>query len=254
MLPIGALAEKEDGEALPSALAEKLSVAEDAILDFDLFAYLVEEPKLVGFHQEWLSAPRLDDLVMVSAGLDALIEAPASGSVNLLALMDHEEVGSETAQGADSSMLRIVLEKISLGLGRDREAFLKDLGGSFMISADVAHAVHPAHPEKHDPVLTTRLGGGPVIKISARQSYVTRSSDYSVYEEICRQAGVPVQKFVNRSDSRGGSTMGPMMAKWIPCRSMDMGIALLSMHSARELMAVSDYEATCRSFVCYYGM
>ena len=257
LLPLAAVGlteEEEPGQLLPEALASALGVEASAILDYDLFAYPMEEPCRVGFHEEFLSSPRLDDLVMVYAGLEALVEAPLSGSVNLLALFDNEEVGSSTIGGANSAMLPLVLEKISLAMGRSREEFLQDVAGSFLISADVAHAMHPAHPEKHDPVLKTRLGGGPVIKISASQSYVTRSEDYCVYERLCRQAGIPVQKFVNRSDSRGGSTIGPALARWVPCRSMDMGIALLAMHSARELMAAADYDFTKRSFIQYYEM
>lgn len=254
MLPLGGLYEEGDAEALMETLAAALQVRTEEILDFDLFAYPTEEPCLLGFRKEFLSAPRLDDLVMACAGLEALIGTPASGSVNLLALWDNEEVGSRTIYGAASSMMRLILEKISVGLGRTREEFLRDMANSFLISADVAHAMHPAHPEKHDPVQKTRLGGGPVIKICAGQSYVTRSGDYCVYEEICRKAGIPVQKFVNRSDSRGGSTIGPAMAEWVPCRSMDMGIALLAMHSARELMAAADYGYTRRSFIEYYTL
>ncbi len=105
-----------------------------------------------------------------------------------------------------------------------------------MISADVAHAVHPNHPEKHDPVCRPVLNGGPVLKVAAGQSYMTQSSDCAVYQSICEDLHIPVQKFVNRSDMRGGSTLGPAMAANFPCRILDMGIPLLAMHSARELM------------------
>ena len=144
------------------------------------------------------------------------------------------------------------LEKLAGALGYDRIQYLDMMAESFLISGDVAHAIHPNHPEKHDPVLKTQLNGGPVIKMAARQSYMTQSPDDAVYEAICRIAGVPVQKFANRSDQRGGGTLGPVVSAYLPCHIMDMGIPLLSMHSARELMGVKDYDYTVRSFITYY--
>ena len=257
LYPVGGLetglSEKEE-QLLISTLADTLAVKPEEILDFDLFTYTTEEPQLVGFKGEFLSAAHLDDLVMVHTAATALIEGKPETGVSLFCGFDHEEIGSRTRTGADSATLGYVLEKLSLSLGRSREQYMSDLMGSFLISADVAHAIHPNHPEKHDPNLKTQLGGGPVIKLSARQSYVTQSKDYSVYEQICRKAGVPVQKFTNRSDSRGGSTIGPVTAGQIPCRIVDMGVPILAMHSARELMAVRDYEYTKRSFVTYYSL
>ena len=141
---------------------------------------------------------------------------------------------------------------MSLALGRSRGQYLSDIMDSFLVSGDVAHAIHPNHPEKHDPVLKTQLGKGPVIKMAAKQSYMTQSCDVAVYQSICQKAGVPFQKFTNRSDERGGSTLGPVLSAAVPCHIMDMGVALLSMHSARELMAVKDYDYTKRSFIAYY--
>lgn len=149
--------------------------------------------------------------------------------------------------------MSFLLEKLSLAIGRERSVFLDDLMESFIISADVAHAIHPAHPEKHEIQLQTQLGAGPVMKLNARQSYVTQSRDIAVFESICREAGVPCQKFVNRSDTRGGSTIGPDISSYMPCHVMDMGIALLSMHSSRELMAVADLEYTLKAFSTYYA-
>ena len=211
---------------------------------------------LAGFKKDLISAPRLDDLIMASAGLSALCAANGreANGIDVLALFDHEEVGSESRSGADSAMLSLVLEKLVLDLGFTREDYLRVIAGSFMISADVAHAKHPAHPEKHDPILGTKLGAGPVIKVSARQAYVSHSVEYSVFESVCRKAGVPVQKFANRSDVRGGSTIGPAITSWLPCRCVDMGIALLAMHSARELAAEADYGFTVKAFTEYYSL
>ncbi len=256
LLPVGALAASLEGDPLTEALTAALGVEADDILDFDLFTYLAEKPALVGFKKEFISAARLDDLIMAKSALDAFLAADlsAASGVNVLALFDHEEVGSESRQGADSDMLRLVLEKLALGLGLDRSAYLGAAAGSLVISADVAHAIHPAHPEKHDPLLRTQLGQGPVIKVSARQAYVSHSAEYSVFEELCRKAGVPVQKFANRSDVRGGSTIGPAISSWLPCRCLDMGIALLAMHSSRELAAVADFDYTRRAFKEFYSL
>ncbi len=251
LLPIGGFASGEDGSLLMEALCAELQVQAEDILDFDLFTYTTEPPCLAGFKEEFLSAPHLDDLVMVHTAAAALLEAKPQTGVDIFCGFDHEEVGSRSRMGAGSDTLHIVLEKISKALGRTH--LTEDLLQSFLISGDVAHATHPNHPERHDPVLTTKLGGGPVIKIAAAQSYVTQSEDYVVYEQICKKAGVPVQKFTNRSNARGGSTIGPIIAGRIPCRIVDMGIPILAMHSARELMAVKDYDLTKQSFITFYN-
>ena len=254
LLPLGGLVEDEKQvPLLLEALSNVLGVPQEEILDFDLFTYLVEEPMLAGFHEDFLSASHLDDLVMIHTAATALIESEPKTGINLFCGFDHEEVGSRSRTGAASKTLSYLLEKLSLSLGRTREQFIADMMQSFLISGDVAHATHPNHPEKHDPFMTTHLGKGPVIKIAAGQSYMTQSGDYTVFEQICKKAGVPVQKFTNRSDSRGGSTIGPVIAGNTPCRVMDMGIAILAMHSAREMMAVKDYEYTKKAFITYFN-
>ncbi len=256
MLPVGGLMSglSEDSEQMVTeALCRELNVSADAILDFDLFTYNLDEPKIVGFHEEFLSAPRLDDLVMAYTAATALIQSKPVHGINVFLGFDHEEIGSRSAQGADSMTVSYALEKLCESLHYSRIEYLDMMAGSFLISGDVAHAIHPNHPEKHDPVLKTQLNGGPVIKQAARQSYMTQSVDDAVYEAFCIEAGVPVQKFVNRSDQRGGGTLGPVVSSHLPCRIMDMGIPLLSMHSSRELMGVLDYDYTVRSFVAYYN-
>ena len=253
LLPIGGLTGEADENMLLAVLSETLGVEKEEILDFDLFTYIVEEPKYVGFHEELFSAAHLDDLVMIYTAAKALLEAEPKTGINVFCGFDHEEIGSHTKEGAGSATFSLILEKMSLALGRSREQHIADLMQSFLISGDVAHATHPNHPEKHDPYMTTYLGKGPVIKMAAGQSYVTQSSDYSVFEQICRKAGVPVQKFTNRSDARGGSTIGPIISRNIPCRIVDMGVAILSMHSCRELMAAQDYEYTKKAFTTFYN-
>ncbi len=256
LLPVGGLVTEigeEETSLIEDAIAKKLGIKKEEILDYDLFTYVMDPPVKVGVHEELLSASRLDDLVMVHTAASALVEAVPKTGINVFLGFDHEEIGSQTPQGAGSATVMIALEKLTESLGYSRTEFLDQMAKSFLISGDVAHAIHPNHPERHDPLLRTQLGGGPVIKMAARQSYMTQSCDYAVYEQICRKAGVPVQKFTNRSDQRGGSTLGPVVAAQMPCRIMDMGIPILSMHSARELMAVKDYDYTKRSFVEYYN-
>lgn len=257
MLPVGGLVSgigECEAAMVEEALCEALHVDKEEILDYDLFTYVTEQPEIVGFKDEFLSSPRLDDLVMDHTAAAALIEATPVSGINVFLGFDHEEIGSRSAQGAASETVMFAMEKMAAALGKSRGQFLNDIAQSFLISGDVAHAVHPAHPERHDPVLKTQLGGGPVIKLAAKQSYVTQSCDFAVYEQICRKAGIPVQKFTNKSDAAGGSTLGPVVVANMPCRVMDMGVPILSMHSSRELMAVKDYEYTKESFKAYYNL
>jgi aspartyl aminopeptidase len=242
----------EKGKYLINLIAEELKVESENILDFDLFLYEFEKGCIMGLNEEFISSSRLDDLAMVHAGIKALIGTEAAMATNVMACFDNEEVGSSTKQGADSELLAHILERIVLSLGGDREYYFRALAKSFLISADLAHAVHPNYGEKHDPVLKPVVNGGPVIKIAASQSYTSDSNSSAVYEEICKKAGVPVQKFVNRSDSRGGSTIGPISSTHLHIRSVDMGTPILSMHSVRELGGVKDHYYCIKSFEEFY--
>ncbi|MEQ8155681.1 MAG: M18 family aminopeptidase, partial [Clostridiaceae bacterium] len=233
-------------------IAKELKVKEKEILDFDLFTYEYEKGEIIGLNEEFISSSRLDDLSMVHAGLQALIKAGESDGTNVLACYDNEEVGSSTKQGADSELLSGILERIILSMKGDREDYFRSLAKSFLISADLAHALHPNYAEKNDPVIKPVLNGGPVIKVAASQSYTTDADSSAVYQEICRKADVPCQKFVNRSDMRGGSTIGPISSTHLNLRSVDMGSPLLGMHALRELAGVSDHYYTFRSFEEFY--
>jgi aspartyl aminopeptidase len=167
---------------------------------------------------------------------------------------DNEEVGSTSKQGADSQLLSSILERIVLSTGGDREDFFRAISKSFMISADLAHAVHPNVGEKHDPQNRPLINKGPVIKISANMKYTTDSNSSSVYSELCSKAGVPVQWFVNKSDEPGGTTIGPISASHLHMRSVDMGTPVLAMHSVRELGGVLDHTYAARSFEEFYGL
>lgn len=242
----------EKGNLLLNAIAEELAVAVSSIIDFDLYLYEYEKGSIIGLHNEFISSGRLDDLAMVHAGIEALCKVEAVAATNVMVAFDNEEVGSRTKQGGDSPFLATVLERILISQGKGREDFFRALAKSFMISADLAHAVHPNMGEKHDPVNRPILNKGPVIKISASQSYTTDSHSDAVYEEICKKAGVPVQKFVNRSDLAGGSTIGPISSTQLPIRSVDMGTPILAMHSVRELGGVLDHSYVTASFEEFY--
>ncbi|MCM0649592.1 M18 family aminopeptidase [Clostridium swellfunianum] len=242
----------EKGSYLLNAVAEELKVLKEDILDFDLFLYEFEKGSIIGLNNEFISSPRLDDLAMVHAGIKALINAEASEATNIMACFDNEEVGSSTKQGADSELLSNLLERIVLALGGDREDFFRAVSRSFMISADLAHAVHPNSGEKADPINRPVINKGPVIKLAANQSYTTDSNSAAVYEQICKAAGVPVQKYVNRSDTPGGSTIGPISSTHLALRSVDMGTPILAMHSIRELGGVDDHSYVVKSFEEFY--
>ena len=189
---------------------------------------------------------------MENADLIAITNTNSKYGINLVSLFDNEEVGSSTKQGADSNMLVNILEKICLSLGKDREEFFNTLYSSFMISADLAHAVHPNISEKHDPTNRPIMGGGPVIKINANQSYTSDAYSISIYKNICKEANVSYQEFVNRSDERGGSTIGPISSTHIDIPSVDIGSPILAMHSIRELGSVEDHYSIYKTFSKFY--
>ena len=243
---------EKDGYLL-KLIAETLKVDPKSILDFDLFLYEYAEGMLVGVNDEFISCGRLDDLWMVFAGLKALINSKEIKATKVLVALDNEEIGSLTAQGANSSILENVLERITLGLKKEREDFKRALSNSIMISADLAHALHPNYAEKCDPTSKPMLGKGPVLKIAAGGSYSTDSYASAVFKGICEKAEVPCQMFVNRSDLRGGTTIGPITASKLNIPVIDMGAPVLSMHSIRELATVKDNEYTIKAFTEFYN-
>lgn len=256
MLPfVGLLNETlEKDNFLLNTVANELGRKSEEILDFDLFLYEYEKGSLIGVNEELISSGRLDNLAMSHASLHALINAEAKSGVNMTVVFDNEEVGSSTKQGADSNMLINILERISLCLGQDREDFLRSLYSSFIISADLAHAVHPNVTEKHDPTNRPIMGRGPVIKINANQAYTSDSYSISIYKTICKEAGVNYQEFVNRSDERGGSTIGPISSTHIDIPSVDVGSPILAMHSIRELGCVEDHMDIYKTFKKFYEL
>jgi len=256
MLPLmGLINERlEKDNYLLNAIAGEIKVEPSDIIDFDLFLYEFEKGTIMGLNDEFISSSRLDDLAMVHACTTALTRESLSKSTNVMACFDNEEVGSTTKQGANSQMLSSILERIVLSMGGDREDFFRAISKSFMISADLAHAVHPNAGEKHDPKNRPLINKGPVIKISANLHYTTDSNSSAAYARLCAKAGVPLQWFVNRSDERGGSTIGPISTSHLNMRSVDMGTPVLAMHSVRELGGVLDHTYVTESFKEFYRL
>lgn len=256
MLPLMAVINEklEKGNYLLNAIAEEISAEPSDILDFDLFLYEFEKGTIMGLKDEFISSPRLDDLAMVHAGITAITRASAKEGTNVMVCFDNEEVGSTSKQGADSPLLSNILERIVLSMGGNRESFFRAIARSFIISADLAHAVHPNVGEKHDPQSRPLINKGPVIKLSANMRYTTDSNSAAVYAGVCKKAEVPVQYFVNRSDEVGGSTIGPISSSHLQMRSVDMGTPILAMHSIRELGGVLDHTYVTNSFEEFYNL
>lgn len=235
-------------------IAKNLDVDMENIIDFDLFLYEFEKGSLIGPNEEFISTGRLDNLAMAHASLHGLINSDGKTGINVAAVFDNEEVGSSTKQGADSNMLLNILERICISLDKNREEFFTSLYSSFMISADLAHAIHPNMVEKHDPTNKPVMGKGPVIKINANQSYTSDGYSISIYKNICKEANVDYQEFVNRSDERGGSTIGPISSTHIDIPSIDIGSPILAMHSIRELGNVEDHYNIYKTFSTFYKL
>ena len=244
--------EKED--YLMNILAEELQVNKEDILNFELGLYEYEKGMLIGMNEELISSGRFDDLWMVYAGIKALVDSRENAATKVMICIDNEEIGSLTAEGANSTLLNNILERIALGLGKDRERYYRTLANSIMISADLAHAVHPNLGDKHDPTNRPVLEGGPVLKIAASGSYSTDSFNGAVFAGVCEAAGVPFQKFVNRSDVRGGTTIGPVTAANLTIPVIDMGAPVLGMHSIRELASVKDNYYTVKVFTEFFSL
>ncbi|MCC3864283.1 M18 family aminopeptidase [Terrisporobacter petrolearius] len=242
----------EKDDFLLNEISRELNVDKKEILDFDLYLYEYEKGSIIGPSEEFISSSRLDNLSMAHASLHGLIDSKGKNGINIASIFDNEEVGSSTKQGADSNMLLNLLERICISLGKDREEFFSAIYSSFMISADLAHALHPNLVEKHDPTNKPIMGGGPVIKISANQAYTSDAFSSGVYKNICEKCGVKYQQFVNRSDERGGSTIGPISSTHLDINSVDIGSPILSMHSVRELGSVEDHFNIYKTFVEFY--
>lgn len=254
MLPlVGLINEQLEKENyMIKLLASELNVEIEEIIDFDIFLYEYEKGCFTGANEEFISTGRLDNLSMYYSSVEALLDSDSKSGISIAVGFDNEEVGSSTKQGADSNMLLNILERICISLGKDRQQFFEAIENSFIISSDLAHAVHPNVNGMADPTNRPVMGKGPVIKVHAGQAYTSDGYSISVYKEICRECGVEYQEFVNKSDQRGGSTIGPISSTHIDIPSVDIGAPILSMHSIRELGCSVDFYNTYKTFVKFY--
>ena len=234
-------------EILKKMVARELKCKPADIMGLELSLYDTQLGALAGAEREFIFSGRLDNLASCHSAMHALTESTMKDPLTrVIAFYDHEEVGSETAQGAGSPFLKDVLERITLS--EKREDFLRALANSFFISADMAHAIHPNYSDRHDSQHMPIINGGPVIKSNAGQRYATDAVSSVWFESLCKKAGVPVQKFVVRSDLGCGSTIGPITAANLGIRTVDVGNPMLSMHSIREMAGVNDHELLIRAF------
>lgn len=242
LVPVWALGESHEGE-FSEFLAERLGVAPADVLSWDIMLHDLTPSVVGGRDAEFIFAPRLDNLLSTHAGLAAFEALVASGdqnSVAVLCLFDHEEVGSTTQTGAVSSYLAHLLEQSILSRGGSRSDYLAAMAGSQLLSADMAHAVHPNYPDRHEPNHHVQINGGPVIKINANQRYASDALSVAAFQLAAERAGVNTQRYIHRTDLACGSTIGPLSAAGLGVSTVDVGVAQLSMHSAREMAGTAD--------------
>ena len=243
---------KEPG-AFRKLIAEAAGVREEHLLSTELFLYPRTKAVQTGLNGEFIVSPRLDDLQCVFGCLEGFLAAKPGGSLPVLAVFNNEEVGSNTRQGADSTFLTDVLERIAHGCGLDSEAWKAAIANSFMVSADNAHAIHPAHPEYADKGEFPVLGGGIVIKYNANQRYTTDAVSGAVFQAICQEAGVPVQRYSNRADLPGGSTLGNISTAHLSVPTVDIGLPQLAMHSVCETAGAADTDHLVKAMTAYFS-
>lgn len=250
MLPLLGLS-GENHLGLSDLLAKELNCAPEAIVSTDLYAVCRTPASVWGANDEFFSSPRIDNLFSVYTTMMGFVEAtPSPDTVTLLFAADNEEVGSATKQGAASTFLSDVLDRICEATDTDKRILL---AASMMVSADNAHAKHPNHPELMDAQLAPVMGGGVVIKQNAAQKYTTDALSEALFAEICRAAGVPVQYYANRSDLAGGSTLGSISNTRVSLRTVDVGAAQLAMHSAYETASTADVDYLVRAMTAFFG-
>ena len=234
-------------------IADACGVEENTIVGNDLYLYNRMPGTVWGANNEFISAPQLDDLECAYASVCALKDLPDQGHVNVCCVFDNEEVGSSTKQGANSTFLSDVLERLAACLGMTAESYRMALAGSFMLSADNAHATHPNHPEYADALNQVEMNKGIVIKFNANQKYTTDGVSEAMFHQICKDAGVPVQHFANRSDLPGGSTLGNISGAHVSINTLDIGLAQLAMHSCYETAGVKDLGYMIQGMHAFYA-
>ena len=250
MLPLAGLNGK--GAPLLSQIAAELGVDEKSIVSHDLFLYVRDSGKCWGLGNEFLSAPRLDDLMCTYAALEGFLDGSHPNVIPVLAVFDNEEIGSSSRQGAASSLLRDTLSHVDRVWMGTEDSFGCHLASSCLVSADNAHAVHPNHPEYADAQNRPVMGGGVVIKTNAAQRYATDAISEAIFKRVCARAGVATQSFANRSDMAGGSTLGNIAVSDLPCLTVDIGLAQLAMHSAYETASAEDLVSMIHAARAFY--
>jgi aspartyl aminopeptidase len=221
------------------------------VLGFELMAFDLQPSARTGAGQAFVSAPRLDNQVTCFSGLEALIRSTAGASQPVLALFDHEEVGSTSERGAQSDLLATTLERVVAASGGGRDEYHRAIAASWCASGDMAHATHPNYREKHEPLHTIALSGGPVLKVNQNLRYASEARGTAVFAAACEQAGVPLQRYVHRADLPCGSTIGPISAARTGIDTVDVGAPQLAMHSCREFMAAADVDLYSRALSAF---
>ncbi|MFF8957794.1 M18 family aminopeptidase [Streptomyces sp. NPDC014894] len=242
MQPIWGLGDAHEGD-LVQFLEEEAGIDEGEVAGWDLMTHSIEPPAYLGRDNELLAGPRLDNLLSVHAATAALAAAAASPDLSyipVLAAFDHEENGSQADSGADGPLLGTVLERSVFARGGGYEDRARAFAATVCLSSDVGHAVHPNYPERHDPTHHPRPNGGPILKVNVNQRYATDGSGRAVFAAACERAGSPWQSFVSNNAMPCGTTIGPITAARHGIRTVDIGVACLSMHSARELCGADD--------------
>ncbi len=246
--------DKKETKYFMAFLAKELGVEEKDILDFELFVYLMEEPMYIGAEETMISSPRIDNLSSVSALVSAIIDGQRADGINLIALFDHEEIGSGSKQGAASILLHDMTRRILKSLGANEEEVERALYEAMLLSVDVAHALHPNKVGKMDITNKPVLGKGLCIKQACSQSYATDSESTAIFCQVCDAKEIPYQRFMNRSDVVGGGTLGNLVAKTLPVKAVDIGVPMLAMHSARELMGTADIDSLKDAVTAFFSL
>ena len=249
LLPVISLSkmEKFDKKILLNEIADNIGVNADDILDYELNFYDTTPGCTVGLNDDFVSSARLDNLSMFYSSIEALCNACAGDEILIVAGFNHEEVGSVTSTGAASGFVPAFIERLYQEIGKSRSDFLRACSNSFVLSADLSHGYHPNYPDKTDPVLKNILNAGPVIKYNYSQSYATDTESTSQIILLCKKQNFDYQKNVNHSEVRGGSTIGPKISSLLGCHCVDIGVAVLAMHSIREF-------GGCKDFYQMYGL
>lgn len=233
-------------------LAGEIGVAASEILTYDLNLYNFDPPQLCGLENELLLSPRLDNLVSVSALLEALVEGERTKGINLIGLFNHEEVGSMSRSGADSELLTGLIRRIAFSAGTGPDQAFEGLAKACYLSVDGAHAAHPNYPDKADTTTRAILGRGTAVKVNGSQKYASDAWMHAVLKELAEKYDFPLQEINDRNNILGGRTLGPMVGAHMPMAGCDIGVPMLAMHSARETMAVDDYNSLCQLLTAFF--